>query len=175
MKTCTACNTEKPIDDFFRDKRRPGGRMARCKSCKTTAHREYVRSTGYNRKRYWKDPAKERERHLVKKYGITASDYDVMFASQNGKCAVCGKSQDRAFDVDHCHSSGAVRGLLCTSCNRMIGHAGDDPARLLSAAAYLLKHHPQAAAEAISIAREVMIEAGIWGALRAAYGPEAAE
>lgn len=168
MKTCTTCKVEKSLDDFFKDNRRPGGRMARCKSCKTKAHREYVKATGYDRKRYWKDPAKERERHLVKKYGITAADYDQMFAAQQGKCAVCGKSQDRAFDVDHCHSSGAVRGLLCTSCNRMIGHAGDDPSRLLSAAAYLLKHHPQAAAEFIDASREILIETGIWAELRRA-------
>ena len=169
MKTCTTCKKEKALDDFFRDNRRPEGRMARCKSCKGKAHREYVKATGYDRKRYWKDPAKERERHLVKKYGITEADYKRMFAAQKGKCAVCGKTQERAFDVDHCHNSGVVRGLLCTSCNRMIGHAGDDASRLVRGAAYLFTHHPQAAAEAIAIARDTLIDSGIWAALCREY------
>ena len=112
-------------------------RMSRCKACKTAAHREYRKERGYDAVRYWKNPTAERERHLVRKYGVTLTDYASMLASQDGECAVCGKKQERAFDVDHDHATGAVRGLLCTSCNRMIGHSGDSPERLRSAAAYL--------------------------------------
>lgn len=122
------------------------------------ATRKYCKEVGYDRKRYWKDPLKERERHLIKKYGVTAADYDRMFSEQSGKCAVCGKTQERSFDVDHCHGSGRVRGLLCTSCNRMIGHAGDNPESLIRAALYL---DPQAAAAFIVSFREAMTASGV--------------
>lgn len=150
MKTCTGCSAEKPHDDFSRDNRRKDGRMARCKACRKAALNVFRDRTAYNTQRYWNDPQGERERHLIRKYGITQADYERMFAAQDGKCAICRKSQDRAFDVDHCHSTGKVRGLLCTSCNRMIGHAGDNPATLIAGAEYLCRSVPEAAAEVIA-------------------------
>lgn len=112
-------------------------RVTLCPSCKAARQRDYCGRTGYHKKRYSKIAPQERERHLVRKYGVTQADYDLMFAAQGGKCAVCGKAQERAFDVDHCHATGCVRGLLCTSCNRMIGHAGDSAKTLRTAADYL--------------------------------------
>ena len=138
MRTCTKCLTPKPLTAFWRDKRRKSGLQARCSACR---HREIAewrkRQPGYDKRRYWKDPIRERERHLVRKYGITLARYDEMFSAQGGKCAVCSKTQQRAFDVDHDHATGVVRGLLCTSCNRMIGHAGDSETNLRRAADYL--------------------------------------
>ena len=64
-------------------------------------------------------------------------DYQEMYHSQEGCCAICRKQQERAFDVDHNHATGEVRGLLCTNCNRMLGHAGDSAANLRAAADYL--------------------------------------
>jgi hypothetical protein len=138
MKICTACRQEKPLAEFWSDKRRKAGLMARCKSCKTHDRRTLrQRNPDADRKRYWANPQGERERHLIRKYGVTQADYDRMLSAQHGKCSVCRKTQKRAFDVDHDHTTGEVRGLLCTSCNRMIGHAGDDPDNLERAAAYL--------------------------------------
>lgn len=111
--------------------------MARCKSCKNKAFANYRKSRGYDKVRYWKSPEKERERHLVRKYGVSAADYAKMFDAQGGACAICEKRQVRALDVDHCHVTLKVRGLLCTNCNRMLGHAGDDSVRLERAANYL--------------------------------------
>lgn len=79
----------------------------------------------------------ERERHLIRKYGLTLMDYQEMYDSQGGCCAICRKVQRRAFDVDHNHATGEVRGLLCTNCNRMLGHAGDSVVNLRAAADYL--------------------------------------
>ena len=149
MKTCTSCKEAKPITEFFHDKRRPNGRMARCKLCKMAAHSRYRKERGYDELRYWKNPQAERERHLVRKYGVTQANYDAMLSAQGGRCAICHKTQERAFDVDHDHTTGVVRGLLCTNCNRMIGHAGDDADRLEAAAAYLRAIVPQVAAEVI--------------------------
>jgi hypothetical protein len=75
--------------------------------------------------------------HLVREYGITLAQRDELAAVQNGVCAICGGSDGEDLHVDHCHASGAVRGLLCGPCNRALGLMQDDPARLLAAAAYL--------------------------------------
>lgn len=114
-------------------------RVTLCPPCKAARHREFCRRTGYHKTRYARIAKSERERHLIRKYGVTQSDYDRMFTAQGGCCAICRKAQARAFDVDHDHETGAVRGLLCTSCNRMIGHAGDSADNLETAAVYLRK------------------------------------
>lgn len=138
MKTCTACNLSKQTTEFWPDRRRLGGFQARCKPCRASAAKRWRDANKHKAaERYWSNPAGERERHLVRKYGITLAGYDAMFAQQGGCCAICGKTQARAFDVDHNHETGRVRGLLCTSCNRMVGHAGDDAQTLRAAAAYL--------------------------------------
>jgi hypothetical protein len=139
VRTCTDCKTEKPPWGFFRDRSKKHGRMARCKTCSTARVRAYVKRTDYDKTRYWANRDSERQRHLVKKYGITFDDYDRMLKEQNGKCAICQRPEpvNRMFDVDHDHKTGDVRGLLCTSCNRVLGHAGDSPERLRVAADYL--------------------------------------
>lgn len=79
-------------------------------------------------------------RYYVRKYGITQ---DEAIEMRKGGCAICGRmSQEGRWDngnlmIDHCHKTGKVRGVLCHSCNVLIGHAGDDPARLEAAATYL--------------------------------------
>jgi len=137
MKTCTKCQQEKPLANFWPDRRR-GGVLPHCKACKAASARRWRAANPHKEfERYWNNPQGERERHLVRKYGISQADYDRMLTAQNGGCAICHKTQERAFDVDHNHQTGEVRGLLCTNCNRMVGHAGDDAERLEAAAAYL--------------------------------------
>jgi hypothetical protein len=76
-----------------------------------------------SKKDYYKEI--ERNRQYKKMYGISIVDYDSMLKSQNGKCKVCGSDKsgpkERAFSVDHCHTTGRVRGLLCTKCNVAVG------------------------------------------------------
>ena len=72
---------------------------------------------------------KNRDRQYRERYGITLSEYNEMFAEQDGKCACCGEHQledKRRLAVDHCHDSGDVRGLLCFDCNIGIGKLGDN-------------------------------------------------
>lgn len=137
MKQCTYCKEHKPLTEFCKDGSKKHGFSARCKSCKKKIHNEYRKDRGYDARRYWKDPQAERERHLLRKYGISLEKYKSMLEAQEGKCAICGREQERCFDVDHDHVTGEVRGLLCASCNRMLGHAGDDIQRLMSGAEYL--------------------------------------
>lgn len=61
-----------------------------------------------------------RRHHLKKNYGLTEQQRDALLEKQNGLCACCGESAKRLV-VDHCHSTGKVRGLLCDFCNHLIG------------------------------------------------------
>jgi hypothetical protein len=76
-------------------------------------------------------------------YGVTREQYDAMVEEQGGRCKVCGTDQPSTHPrkthwcVDHCHTTGRVRGLLCDNCNRGIGLLKDCPEVLSRAAAYL--------------------------------------
>ena len=80
-------------------------------------------------------------RGRLKTYGITLDDYERMAAEQNGVCAICKQArftkQYPRLCVDHCHATGRVRGLLCSWCNSLIGHAGDNRTVLMAAVEYL--------------------------------------
>ena len=71
----------------------------------------------------------QRDRHYYRKYGIRIEDYERLLEQQDGKCALCESpypnGNSRYFSVDHCHSSGRVRGLLCFPCNSVLGRLGD--------------------------------------------------
>jgi hypothetical protein len=80
-----------------------------------------------------------RGRQLYKDFGLTYKDYDDMLEKQDGVCAICGghNSSGKALSVDHCHSTGKIRGLLCLHCNVGLGYFRDNPMRLLDAVEYL--------------------------------------
>jgi len=134
-KRCTQCGAEKGLDDFHRDRTSArDGRRSSCKSCHCARRNADYRAGG-------------RDAHLRRTFGITEAEFDAMLAVQGGSCAVCGVEQTtdgRAFRVDHDHSTGRVRGLLCHSCNVALGLLKDDVAVLAQAIAYL-EHAGQSA------------------------------
>lgn len=76
--------------------------------------------------------------HLSRRYGITAEEADFLLAQQQGLCAICRSAP--ADHVDHDHSTGNVRALLCFNCNGGLGQFRDDPAVLRAAADYVEEH-----------------------------------
>lgn len=85
-----------------------------------------------------------RRKFRLKRFG-GIEVFDALFQKQDGKCAICSTGKgaltgQRRLAVDHCHTTNVVRGLLCGSCNRMLGFAKDSPKTLLEAVAYLAKH-----------------------------------
>lgn len=86
--------------------------------------------------------------HIQRTYGLSLDDLNNMLHEQNNSCAICragislgGNSTiTGTLCVDHCHNTGAVRGLLCRNCNRAIGFLQDDVATVLAAANYLSLH-----------------------------------
>ena len=77
----------------------------------------------------------------IRRYGLTVEEFREMLARQANLCAICGGPwrgwNGQNPHIDHCHTTGRVRGLLCASCNSAIGRFGDDPALLRRAADYL--------------------------------------
>lgn len=72
-----------------------------------------------------------------RKYGLSTGDYERMLAEQGGRCAVCRALPATVLNVDHCHETGLVRGLLCGTCNRALGQASDNPQLLRKLADYV--------------------------------------
>ena len=82
---------------------------------------------------------------LMKLYGINNDEYNSMFNSQNGCCAICGIHQSelkKRLSVDHDHITGVVRGLLCDRHNRGMGYFSESPELLRKTADYLEKFIP---------------------------------
>lgn len=77
---------------------------------------------------------------LYARYGLAPGEYDQMLTDQGGLCAICGSPPgSRPLSVDHCHTTGAVRGLLCHGCNTGIGFLKDNVDLLRKAVKYLSK------------------------------------
>jgi hypothetical protein len=96
----------------------------------------------YCRNYYPKHKEEKLGRDLVKKYGLTKAGYDEMLTRQGGKCAICGgdnmmNGRMAHMSVDHDHTTGEVRGLLCNNCNAALGYAHDNPEILLKLVDYL--------------------------------------
>lgn len=81
--------------------------------------------------------AENRELRRKRRYGITNAEWDRIFDSQGGLCAICLVKPP--VDVDHHHGTGKVRGLLCRGCNVGLGQLGDTEEGLLRAIEYLRK------------------------------------
>lgn len=79
---------------------------------------------------------------LRRKYGLTPEEYAAMVEAQGGKCAICGSSDNggKPLYVDHDHTTGANRELLCNGCNALLGFAKEAPDVLLAAVQYLERH-----------------------------------
>lgn len=83
---------------------------------------------------------KDSKPHLKKVYGITLEEYNELVNRQDGRCAGCKKTQeqlDHPLHVDHCHSTGNIRGLLCRKCNSALGYVEDSVETLENLKNYL--------------------------------------
>lgn len=76
---------------------------------------------------------------VKKEYGLSLEQVEIMMVEQDSKCAICMDTFTTVHhtQIDHCHNTGNVRGLLCISCNWLLGKSKDNPALLRRAADYL--------------------------------------
>lgn len=105
--------------------------------------KEIQKTLNKNKKYKRQDPVYYRALSYKKLYNLTIESYNLMLEQQNNSCAICdSKSPGRGgsnFHVDHCHTTGKVRGLLCTKCNMGLGYFNDDIEALKKAIKYLQK------------------------------------
>lgn len=93
-----------------------------------------------------RNPQTKRNGRLKAGYNITLAEYNSLLEKQNGRCAICGVDatgvrepgkREHSMYVDHDHSTGKIRGLLCSRCNFGIGQFRNNPELLMKAATYL--------------------------------------
>jgi len=127
-----------------------GKKQSYCPHCRKVYRRDYYqRRLADGREHAQRRAYRERYRaaRLRRTYGIDGAEYDALLAAQNGACAICHRPERargkggvvRDLAVDHRHTTGAVRGLLCGACNAGLAHFGDDAQRLRNALDYLTR------------------------------------
>jgi hypothetical protein len=124
VKVCSTCNIEKPITAFRPNRQRAHRCRKSCIACSTIIRIARVR-------------------------GTTVEHLENLKSSQDNKCAICEipaeeikhtKFKYNPLVVDHCHTTGKVRGMLCPSCNHALGHFKDNVVAIAKAIDYLNKH-----------------------------------
>jgi Recombination endonuclease VII len=112
------CGRTKSIEEFYKKRSGSDGFATYCGPYD-------IQKTGRSRRK--------------RKYGMAAAEFDDLLLSQHGKCAICKRPSytKKGLVVDHCHRTGAIRGILCSRCNSALGLFDDDPALLERALEYL--------------------------------------
>jgi hypothetical protein len=176
MKQCKKCGLSKPLEEYYRAAGTKDGLRGECNACNSEdKRRRYLadphaaidrvkrwqqanpeRVNATQRARRSKPEAKRRARadHLMRKFAMTIEQYDSMLEAQGGGCFICGRPsrEDSSLHVDHDHSTGRVRGILCFCCNNALADFQDDPALLRKAASYVTHNSPEVEEE-IQLAR----------------------
>jgi len=158
-KKCSKCNEEKSLDKFSSKR---GQKNSRCKECISKYMRAHYQNNkeveSAKRRKYYRD---NREKYLetVNKYykgnheairvasacrrrGITIEAYYEMLKQQNHVCAICEKpnNNNKRLAIDHDHTTGKVRELLCDNCNTSLGLLKEDIQRISKLQEYIVKH-----------------------------------
>lgn len=152
-RECTACGIKKPIADFYKDKRVKSGIGTQCKPCMVDKNRRYFtnlppEAKEMQRARFQRGEY-NRSAMYKKTYGLTLEDVRKMHQNQMGLCGNRGCGIELDVDaprmaknkavVDHCHTTGKVRGLLCFKCNTSLGLL-EDKNVVLGLTEYLQKY-----------------------------------
>jgi hypothetical protein len=149
MIQCTKCKEFKLATEFSKDSKKQNGLTSHCKLCRNlkrkehyykNLEKEYNRRITYRSNNPEKVKASNRNTKLKRAYGITHDDYLEMFNKQNKKCACCNKEFDKLV-VDHNHTTGVVRELLCNPCNTALGLLNEDVTVMQNMSNYVRKHN----------------------------------
>lgn len=154
MIKCSICKLEKPKIDFYNCSKSNTGKQSKCIECSKIYRKNYhslnKERANFLAKKWNENNLEKRRNSHLKRYGITQEQYNALREYQNYCCAICGVNEKKAIKsnksakeftslhTDHCHSTGKVRGLLCFSCNALLGKAEDSIEILENAILYLL-------------------------------------
>jgi len=143
-KTCFKCGESKPLDRFGKWSNTGGkysGIQGFCKDCYNKERREReIKKFGSEQAMIDHKNLMTRKHKLKRTYGLEWEDYISMFEEQDYKCKICSCELVTVGNfacVDHCHTTGRIRGILCQKCNRGIGQLNDDIELLKLAVQYL--------------------------------------
>lgn len=130
MKKCSKCKQVKLLSEFNNVKTGKFGVHHYCKIC--------LRG---NKKIHY-DYSKVKLSVIKNKYNLSELELNEMYILQQGKCKICQNKYDsvskhKGLYIDHCHKTLKVRGLLCKSCNSLLGYAYDNIEILNNAIIYL--------------------------------------
>ncbi|WMM35554.1 hypothetical protein [Vibrio phage PJN101] len=127
-KQCTKCKQELPLTEFNKRQASKDGLQHKCRSCASAMKRDWRARTG--------DPNKK-DAQVKHKFGISLEEYNDYM--KDGKCLICNTTEGRMV-LDHCHTTGKIRGCLCSNCNTAIGLMHDNVDKLEAAIKYLKEH-----------------------------------
>lgn len=116
---CRACGVKLTVKNMNKNDAIQSHRL--CRNCSVIK----VRKLKGKNPEYWKK--KDRYRHILRKYGLSEEEFDDRVNRQNEHCAICGRELtgfglgDTTYHLDHEHSTGKARGVLCNTCNVLTG------------------------------------------------------
>lgn len=149
LKFCSGCKLWKSKGDFNSDSKAKDGKSYRCRSCRKKHRRKKEtreRTSKYNQKYAEQNPElmkrKDRKNMLKRFWNMTEEQFQTLLDRQNGTCALCDKTEsnpNKALCIDHNHTTGEIRGLLCDNHNRALGLFNDSIEELEKAIEYLKK------------------------------------
>ena len=153
VKTCTKCGLEKSlVGDFSKHPHAKDGRASWCRGCFNTWHKEYAKHRRLNpdtrtavlaKDKQWnatKTPRMNANYKLKQKYGISLEEKELALKLQGGVCKCCGSPEPRSkkgWVLDHDHVTSELRGVLCHSCNLILGMVNESKDHLHKLVAYL--------------------------------------
>lgn len=152
--SCSKCKETKDINDFT--KNMINIRYPYCRDCSRAASTNSRKKPEQRQKtKDWYNKTYKTiadNAYYVKRYGITLDQYNLMSEQQNHMCAICRNPEPcktkngtpMRLYVDHDHSTGAIRKLLCIKCNMGMGSFNDDPKLMFLAVKYLREHSTSA-------------------------------
>jgi hypothetical protein len=128
MKLCNKCKKIKSKSKFNKRIASLDGLQHHCRICSKKEHKKWHKENPSN--------------SLLRNYGITIEQKQLMVNAQNNCCAICKEPfiSTKNTHLDHCHDTGKIRGILCASCNHGIGKFKDSP-KLLQRAVHYIEYH----------------------------------
>jgi hypothetical protein len=132
-KACTQCGVVKPIHAFSKDRHHVTGHKAACKTCSSLKFKTW-RAANIDEVR-----KNDRIKHYVRKYGLSTDSAVALVENKVGTCEICRATDSLV--VDHCHSTGNVRGLICGACNSALGYARENISTLRGLIQYIERHN----------------------------------
>lgn len=128
-KKCSRCKEIKSLSEFSKDKQHWSGHKSACKVC---ASKDFYT---WKSKNLEKSRLSDRKRHYIRTYDLTTELAEQLVQNRVGECCICGSVSPLV--VDHCHTTGKVRGLICSACNSVLGYSRDNIKTLENSIKYL--------------------------------------